>query len=89
MSDQPRKFYKRNITVTVLSEDKPLDSNLDLKEVGYAITEGDCSGEVTWGEPVLLTPLEAAKALEEQGSDPSFFRLTPDGKDVDEDVAGD
>lgn len=84
MSDQPRKFYKTVITVTVLSEDEPLDSNMELESVHDAITTGDCSGQVVWSDPVLLTPLEAAKALEEQGSDPGFFMLTADGKEADE-----
>jgi len=81
----PRKFYKNRIIVEVLSEDEPLDSNLDMTEVVHAYTEGDCSGQVTWEDPVLLTPAEAAKALEDQGSDPSFFQLTSDGKEADDD----
>lgn len=80
-----RKFYKTPITVIVLSEDEPLDSNMDLDAVHHAITDGDCSGQVTWGDPVLLTPKQAAKALEEQGSDPGFFNLTSDGKEADGD----
>lgn len=82
MSD--RKFYKTVITVTVLSEDEPLDSNLDLEGVHDSITGGDCSGEVTWADPVLLTGAEAAAALKAQGSDPCFFRLNPDGSEADE-----
>lgn len=78
-----RKFYKNVIQVEVLSEDEPLDSNLNLNEVAHVITEGDCSGQVSWQEPVLLTPSEAAKALEAQGSDPGFFGLTPDGQEAD------
>ena len=79
-----RKFYKTIITVEVLSEDEPLDSNLELDAVHHVITDGDCSGQVTWGDPVLLTPEQAAKALEAQGSDPGFFSLTSDGKDTEE-----
>lgn len=82
---EPRKFYKNRIIVEVLSEDEPLDSNMEMTEVVHAYTEGDCSGQVTWEDPVLLTPAEAAKALEDQGSDPGFFQLTADGKEVDDD----
>ena len=84
MNATPRKFYKTRIITEVLSEDEPLDSNLDLEGVHDMITDGPCSGQVTWEAPVLLTPQEAAKALQDQGSDPSFFGLTPDGKEVDE-----
>lgn len=82
---EPRKFYKNRIIVEVLSEDEPLDSNMEMTEVVHAYTEGDCSGQVIWEDPVLLTPEQAAKALEEQGSDPSFFQLTSDGKELDDD----
>lgn len=82
---EPRKFYKNIILVEVLSEDEPLDSNLGLKDIAHEITEGDCSGVVSWKDPILLTPQEAAKALEEQGSDPGFFNLTAEGAEADED----
>jgi len=74
-----RKFYKTVFKVTVLSEE-PL-GNPDLEQVNHAITEGDCSGVVTVSEALELDGKQAARALYDQGSDPSFFRLTSKGED--------
>jgi hypothetical protein len=77
-----RKFFKTTYTVVVLSEDTPA-TNLPLEQLAYAITDGDCSGKVSDDGGVLLTGPQAAAALIEQSSDPSFFRLTVDGEDMD------
>lgn len=84
MSEEVRKFYKTILQIEVLSEDEPIDDELSLKEIDYAITEGDCSGIVKIVETVELTPEQAAKALEAQGSDPEFFGLTEDGKPLND-----
>ena len=79
-----RKFYRTEIKVVVLSETPYCLKN--LAQVHDDITYGDCSGD--WSvlpTSKQLTPKQAAAALREQGSDPSFFRLTDDGKD-DENV---
>jgi hypothetical protein len=73
------KYYKTTIKIEVLSEDKPVD-DLDLYSIEYAITEGDCSGDIEFTEVKELTPKECAEELEKQGSDSSFFMLTRDGK---------
>lgn len=78
-----KKIYKNVFQIVVLSEDAPV-SNCDLGVINFDITEGDCSGEVKHLSSELLTPKEAADALLDQGSDPSFFGLTPDGKDMNE-----
>lgn len=77
-----RKFYKTEFIVTVLSEG-PLPDGMGLGEVAYAITDGDCSGAIEQGESKALSPLIAAKGLAIQGSDPSFFGLTPTGEDIE------
>lgn len=78
-----RVFHRRRITVEVLSE-AALSPDLDLAAIHELITTGACSGQVNWGDDLLLDAKEAAKALQAQGSDPEFFRLTPDGSDSDE-----
>lgn len=77
-----RKFYKTVVTVTVLSEE-PLCRGTDLKDIAHQIIEGDWSGEVDVGNSKEVTASEVAKLLEEQGSDPGFFRLDSEGNDVD------
>lgn len=71
-------FKKTVITVTVLSTgDWDWDS---LGDVAYAITEGDCSGQVETQSVSFLSREEMAEALEAQGSSPSFLL----GEDEDE-----
>jgi len=75
-----RQFHKTVIKVTVLSEE-PYD-NTDIDQLAHDITDGDCSGDVEIVSSKVLTGRQAAKALQGQGSDPDFFRLTEDGKDT-------
>lgn len=82
-SKTARKFYKTEITVTVLSEG-PLNPNIELDGIHYAITNGDCSGEVEFGASEEITPKQMAKCLEDQGSDPEFFQLSPEGKELED-----
>lgn len=70
-----RKFFKTTITITVLSEDEPISPDSSLDDVIYEITEGNCSGDYEVSDVQELSPEETAKALIEQGSDPSFFEL--------------
>ncbi len=79
-----RKFYKTTFTVTVLSEDEPISEDLSLEEIERGFTSGDWSGQVTSEGSEELSAQEAAYELMEQGSDPSFFRLTEDGEDLDD-----
>jgi hypothetical protein len=75
-----RQFHKTVIKVIVLSEE-PYD-NTDVDQLAHDIRDGDCSGEVRIVSSKVLTGRQAAKALQAQGSDPDFFRLTEDGKDT-------
>lgn len=76
-----RKFFKTIVKVTVLSEE-PIHE-MELNELHYAITEGGMSGEVEYGFQNKLNGKQAAMELLAQGSDPSFFRLTEDGEDIE------
>jgi hypothetical protein len=75
-----REFYKTVFTVTVLSEE-PLNEP-DLSDLHHMITVGDCSGVVKQTSARVLNGLQAAQALQEQGSDPEFFQITEEGEDV-------
>ena len=68
------------MTVTVLTEDVPPEFD-NLTDLNYLITEGDASGEYTVVSSKRISGRVCAKALEAQGSDPSFFQLTHTGKD--------
>jgi hypothetical protein len=80
------KYYRTVIQVEVLSE-YPLNEMFqnDLAAIAYAISEGDCSGEVTVTDSSELTGEEVAEALIAQGSDPGFFMLNDDGSDMEGD----
>lgn len=80
MVQSKRKFYRTTIKVVVLSEE-PFDYD-DLYGVHLAITDGDCSGHYETAKSETLTAKQAAKALQAQGSDPEFFQLTDEGKDI-------
>ncbi len=76
-----RKFYKTVVQVVVLSEE-PLPEETDIDDLHYRITEGCCSGIVSRVSHEELNGKQAADALAEQFSDPSFFQLTEDGCDL-------
>jgi hypothetical protein len=77
-------FYKTVIQVEVLSEDQPVN-DLDLKQIAHEIYEGDCVGASSIVSVKELTGQECADALHELGSEPEFFNLDDDGKDLFED----
>lgn len=78
-----RKFWKQVFTVTVLSEDVPLEEDVPLSVIGEYIENGDGSGAITCDTQAIDGPT-AARLLIEQGSDPGFFMLTEAGDDVEE-----
>ena len=67
------KFFKNVVTVTVLSEDAPINPD-SLADVHDMITIGDCSGDFNT-ESTEVSPKEMADLLTKQGSDPAFFQL--------------
>lgn len=77
-----RKFHRYLYELEVLSEEELPD--MDLAELAYEITDGQCSG--VWHETkheVVDGPAMAG-LLQEQGSDPEFFMLTPAGDDLED-----
>lgn len=81
-----RVFYRTVTSIAVLHEDAPDEiSRLEIGSIEYAVTEGAC---VLAGRNDVVEKLDGramAKALTDAGSDPSFFRLDEDGRNVDED----
>lgn len=78
-----RKFYRTVYTVEVLSE-TPITRLLDLNEINYMITYGDCSGSIQIQENGEIDSTIAAKLLIAQGSDPEFFRIDENGNDIED-----
>lgn len=88
MAESKRKFYRNTFLVEVLTEE-PIGSCPGLDTIQHQITDGAWNGEVTHlqeNRPVRAR--RAAKLLQESGSDPEFFRLTPEGEDMDQEDAG-
>ena len=78
-----RKFYKRIVTIEVLSEE-PIPSGMNIANIIYEAQNGDYSMRELNEKETVLNGKQAARALKLQDSDPSFFRLTDKGEDVDE-----
>ena len=76
-----RIFHRTLVQVEMLSE-VPLGS-VELDRLHHMITEGDCSGHVKTVLEEELDGKQAAEILLSQASDPSFFRLNPEGEDID------
>ena len=79
-----RKFYKTVFSYEILSED-PIES-FSLDDINYETQEVRWSGQFLETKQETLDGKEAAKALENQSSDPEFFNLTPEGNDLEEDT---
>lgn len=83
-----RKFFKTTYTVVVLSARTPA-AGMGLDDLNDAITDGDCSGDVTDDGGIEVTPQEMAALLLSQGSDPEFLQLDEQGNDLDDEGDGD
>ena len=78
-----KKFFLNKFTIVVLSEDAPLEFD-DLADIDYEIDQGDCVGGELEVEVTQLTSKEAADKLYELGSEPGFFQLDDNGKDLND-----
>lgn len=82
-----KRFFRTTVTVEVISRGPYVFS--DLADLHQDITSGPCSGS-TSVEIEELSAAEAAEALIEQGSDPTFLLEEHElgcGNEVDEDGA--
>lgn len=79
-------FHRITITLEVLCPDDDAAEAIQmmsLDQIHRAVTDGDCSGRTQMGNDEILTGKEAAQALLNQGSDPEFFQLDPDGNAIE------
>lgn len=78
-------FHKIIIKIEMLCPDDDAAEAIDrmsLEQIGHCIMDGDCSGVTEVLSDEKLTGKEAADALIEQGSDPEFFMIDEDGKEI-------
>lgn len=75
-------FYRTVFKVEVLSRGQ-LPDGISLEGLDYAITEGDCSGNVEVSEEQVDGTYMVA-LLTSQGSDPAFLGLNEDGSEANE-----
>lgn len=84
-----RKFIKTEFKLVVLAEGQSLAgtmvSDLNLEQLHHEITEGSCSGIFELISEDEVSGPEMARLLIEQGSDPEFFQLSPEGVDLIDD----
>ena len=78
-----RKFYQTTYHIELLTEE-PMSDGVSLQDIAYEMTDGHASGVFDQEDVTELDGPAAAAALQAQGSDPEFFRLTEDGEDIDE-----
>lgn len=79
-----RKYYRTTFTLTVLHEEPDAVNELsELAEIATFIDTGDGVGDLQQdGVTETLNGKEAADALVELGSDPSFFNLDEKGEEA-------
>jgi hypothetical protein len=77
-----RKFFKTIITIEILSE-APFPESMDTSDVIREANVGSYSMRQMPRQQKEINGVQAAQALLTQGSDPSFFQLTPKGNDLD------
>lgn len=78
-----RKFHLSTVTLQFIREE-PFPESWGVEEMIYDAINGESS--MMQVDPEGDTVVDAKKAvgiLLEQGSDPSFFRLTLDGEDIE------
>ena len=78
-----RKFFKKTMKVEFLSE-TPFPDNTSLENLATEAIDGDYSMNITQDKETEINGKQAARALLNHGSDPSFFQLTNKGEDINE-----
>jgi hypothetical protein len=78
-----RKFFKKTMKVEFLSE-TPFPDNTMLEVLVDRAINDDYSMNITQEKDTKITGKQAARALLNHGSDPSFFQLTDKGEDINE-----
>ena len=78
-----RKFYKRLLTIEVISE-KPIPDGMEIEAIVDEAKRGSYSMRIAKDVKTELNGKQAARVLLNQGSFPDFFSLTEKGEDVNE-----
>ena len=76
-----RKFYKKTITLEFLSESE--FPYMDVENLVFEAREGDYSMRTVSEDDNEIDGKQAAEALLNHASDPSFFSLTEKGEDLE------
>jgi hypothetical protein len=77
-----RRFWRTVIRWEVLSEEQ-IPQGMSIERIWQETVYGDWSGRVLSIQEKSLTGVQAARALQLQGSDPEFFGLDEAGNDAE------
>ena len=77
------KYFETVITVRVLSTNEPFGEGMSLAAMNYAISEGNCMGQLETAEEKELTGPEMAQRALDFGGDPGFFFLNDEGNETE------
>lgn len=79
-----KTIYRNTFKVTILS-DEMLTGDENLADLHQQMIYGDWSGvleDIKRNEP--LKGMQAVKAVQDQGSDPEFFRMDKQGNELED-----
>jgi hypothetical protein len=77
-----RTFFKKTMRVEFLSE-TPFPDSTSLESLCNEAINGDYSMNITQDKETEINGKQAARALLNHGSDPSFFQLNDNGTDTE------
>jgi hypothetical protein len=77
-----RQFFKKTMKLEFLSE-TPFPDNTSINSLCDEAINGDYSMNVTQDKETTINGKQAARALLNHGSEPSFFQLNEDGTDAE------
>lgn len=77
------KFMRTVVQVEILHTDDVNVPNMSLSDIAYEIQDGDCSGEFKVVSSHKVSAKKMAQLTQAQGSDPSFFGIDENGKEIE------
>ena len=78
----PRKFFVNTFIIKVLSEDEPV-GDVSLEDLHYMTMDDNCVLYSNTQSCKKLNSKQIVNKLNEAGSEPGFFMLDNDGKDIE------
>lgn len=79
-----RKFFKQMFTVVVLCQEEALGPDTDLEDIGRLSQDERILAVVNLNRAASVTSKEMAELLTKFNSEPAFFDLDKEGKDLEE-----